>query len=148
MKTIPFVINRHELHTGLRNFGYTDGNLYAAEGAITMVQDSSNQHSQYPDFWRHWCDTSEEFAGGDALLTAMQNHWVADETCYEQQYWQAGTRLVTIYHFNLTNGDEQMAMPVLGNPFVRRIIREEQFKVKPFEQMPTTERENRYEGKA
>jgi hypothetical protein len=78
----------------------------------------------------------------------MQNHWVADETCYEQQYWQAGTRLVTIYHFSLTNGDEQMSMPVLGNPFVRRIIREERFKVAPYDQMPTTEHESRYEGKA
>jgi hypothetical protein len=113
-----------------------------------MVQDSSNQHSQYPDFSRHWCDTSERFAGGDALLTAMQNDWIADETCYEQQYWQAGTRLVTIYHFALKNGDESMSMPVLGNPFVRRIIREERFKVVPFDQKATAETEKRFEGKA
>ena len=50
-----------------------------------MIQDSLNLHSQYPDFSRHWCDTSEQFAGGDALLTAMQNHWVAEATCYEEQ---------------------------------------------------------------
>jgi hypothetical protein len=112
-----------------------------------MVQDSLNLHSQYPDFSRHWCDTSEQFAGGDALLTAMQNNWVADATCYEEQYWHAGTRLVTIYHFKLRNGDETLHMPVITNPYVRRIIREENFKVVPIGEKRITQEVSRYEGR-
>jgi hypothetical protein len=111
-----------------------------------MVQDSLNLHSQYPDFFRHWCDTSEQFAGGDALLTAMQNNWVADATCYEEQYWHAGTRLVTVYHFELHNGDETLHMPVVTNPYVRRVIREEHFKVVPMENARERQRQSRYEG--
>jgi hypothetical protein len=111
-----------------------------------MVQDSLNLHSQYPEFFRHWCDTSEKFAGGDALLTAMQNNWVAGATCYEEQYWHAGTRLVTIYHFDLYNGDETLHMPVITNPYVRRVIREENFKVVPLENAGEMQRQSRYEG--
>lgn len=111
-----------------------------------MIQDSSNLHSQYPDFSRHWCDTSEKFAGGDALLTAMQNHWVANETCYEEHYWHAGTRLVTVYVFELKNGGETMRMPVLGNPYVRRVIREEEFKVVPADEKRSAQSQSRYEG--
>ena len=111
-----------------------------------MVQDSANLHAQYPDFSRHWCDTSEQFAGGDALLTAMQNHWVADDTCYEEQFWQAGTRLVTVYHFDLHNGNETMHMPVIANPYVRRVVREEQFKIEPIDEERAAERLHRYEG--
>ena len=111
-----------------------------------MFQDSSDQHSQYPDFSRHWCDTSEKFAGGDALLTALQNDWVADATCYEEQYWHAGTRLVTVYHFDLRHGDEMLHMPVIANPYVRRVVREEGFRIVPMNQARTTERQTRYEG--
>jgi len=111
-----------------------------------MVQDSLNLHSQYPDFSRHWCDTSEKFAGGDALLTAMQNDWVAEATCYEEQFWQAGTRLVTVYHFELHNGNESLHMPVVTNPYVRKVIRDEHFKIVPFAEARSAQRESRYEG--
>lgn len=112
-----------------------------------MIQDSSNLHSQYPDFSRHWCDTSEKFAGGDALLTAMQNHWVAEDNCIEEHYWHAGTRLVTVFVFNLHNGNETLRMPVLANPYVRRVIRDEEFKVVPADEARTSQRQkSRYEG--
>ena len=74
----------------------------------------------------------------------MQNHWEAEDTCYEEQYWHAGTRLVTIYHFDLHNGGETMHMPVITNPYVRRIIREEQIKVLPL----GAQKQTRYEGHA
>ncbi|MBI1259798.1 MAG: hypothetical protein GC204_20210 [Chloroflexi bacterium] len=112
-----------------------------------MIQDSQNQHLQYPDFSRHWCDTSEKFAGGDALLTAMQNHWKADDTCYEEHYWHAGTRLVVIYHFDLHNEGETLHMPVITNPYVRKIVREQQFTIKPLSREQSSQR-TRYEGQA
>lgn len=111
-----------------------------------MIQDSQNLHSQYPDFSRHWCDTSEKFAGGDALLTALQNNWIAERVCHEEKYWHAGTRLVTVYHFELKNDGETLHMPVITNPYVRRIIREEEFKVIPMNQERKMPNRARYEG--
>lgn len=111
-----------------------------------MIQDSQNLHSQYPDFSRHWCDTSEKFAGGDALLTALQNDWIAERVCHEEKYWHAGTRLVTVYHFELKNGDETLHMPVVTNPYVRKIIREEEFKVIPMNEERKMPNKARYEG--
>ena len=96
-----------------------------------MLQYSSNWHTSYPVFRRHWRPNSETFAGGDALLTALDTEWVAKETCYLEEYWHAGTRLVTLYHFDLERDGEKMTMPVLTTPYVRRIIRELQFKVLP-----------------
>ena len=109
-----------------------------------MIQDSSNSHSQYPDFSRHWCDTSERFAGGDALLTAMNRNWEVEPTCYEEHVWHAGTRLVTIYHFTLHNEGETLLMPVVANPYVQRVVREQGYKVLPFEEAENLQ--SRYEG--
>lgn len=96
-----------------------------------MLQHSSNWHSTYPVFKRHWHSGSEEFAGGDALLTALDEDWSVGETCYREEYWQAGTRLVTVYHFELERDGEKMDMPVVTTPYVRRIISREGFTVKP-----------------
>lgn len=112
-----------------------------------MIQDSANQHIQYPDFSRHWCDTSEKFAGGDALLTAMNREWTVESTCYEELFWHAGTRLVTIYHFTLHNGDETLLMPVISNPYIRRVIKEQEYEIVPFKEAKSSQRVSRYEGR-
>ena len=77
----------------------------------------------------------------------MQNDWKAEDTCYEEHYWHAGTRLVTIYHFDLHNEGETLHMPVITNPYVRKIIREEEFKVLPLNGQETAQH-TRYEGHA
>lgn len=96
-----------------------------------MLQHSANWHSTYPIFQRHWHSGSEQYAGGDALLTAVDDDWEAVETCYLEEHWHAGTRLVTIYHITLRRGNEEITMPVITTPYVRRIIREQGFKVLP-----------------
>ena len=77
----------------------------------------------YLELHRHWDPMSERYAGADALLTAMNKGWKPAQTVHFEEYWHAGSRLVTIYHFDLTRGDEQMTMPVLSNPFARRILK-------------------------
>lgn len=96
-----------------------------------MLNSSSNWHSTYPVFKRHWHAGSEDFAGGDALLTALDDDWTVSPTCYREEYWQAGTRLVTVFHFELQREGEKMNMPVITSPYIRRIIRNEGFNVKP-----------------
>ena len=98
-----------------------------------MFGNRSNQPSQDAEFRRHWSDRSERYAGCDALLTALHNQWEAEGTCYEERYYHAGTRLVTIYHFILHKGDETLQMPVIANPVLRRILREWPFTVVPLE---------------
>ncbi|MDZ4771168.1 MAG: hypothetical protein SGJ24_18765 [Chloroflexota bacterium] len=96
-----------------------------------MLSYSSNWHTSYPAFQRHWHSGSEKFAGGDALLTAIDSHWEVSLVCYLEEYWHAGTRLVTLYHFELNREGETMVMTVITTPYVRRIIREQQFQVRP-----------------
>ena len=73
--------------------------------------------------------------------------WIAEKTCYEEHHWHAGTRLVTIYHFELHNGDETLHMPVITNPYVRRILREENFNVVEMnESRKSVAEQHRYEG--
>ncbi|MBL8130453.1 MAG: hypothetical protein JNL42_01240 [Anaerolineae bacterium] len=108
-----------------------------------MLQHSANWHSTYPVFHRHWHSGSEQYAGGDALLTAVDNKWRVTDTCYMEERWQAGTRLVVIYHFTLERAGEQMNMPVITTPYVRRIIREQGFKV-----LPIAERQSAAKQKA
>lgn len=96
-----------------------------------MLQPCINWHTTYPVFSRHWHGGSEKFAGGDALLTALDDNWEVAEVCYQEEFWHAGTRLVTVYHFELVREDERVDMPVITTPYVRRIIQEQKFKVKP-----------------
>lgn len=107
-----------------------------------MLQHSSNWHTTYPVFKRHWHPGSEKYAGGDALLTALDHDWDVKDTCYLEEFWHAGTRLVTIYHFELERGDEKMDMPVITTPYVRRILREQNFKI-----LPIAERNDRVRSK-
>ncbi len=103
-----------------------------------MLEHSSNWHSAYPQFSRFWSAVSEDFAGGDAFLTALDTNWEVSDTCYTQEFWQGGTRLVIVYHFELMRGEEYMVMPVITTPYIRRIIRDQKFQL-----LPISERENK-----
>lgn len=98
-----------------------------------MAIPSTNLHVDYPDLNRHWDPHSEKYAGGDGLLTAMQNGWEIDGPVLAEEYWCAGTRLVMIYHFTLVRGDETMKMPVLSNPYIQRLLQVWRLNVIPFE---------------
>mgnify|MGYP005838803485 CR=1 FL=1 len=98
------------------------------------MNNASNFHVSYPDVYRHWSANCEEYAGGDCLLTALREGWQIPETIYSENFWHSGARLVIVFHFDLTRGDETMAMPVLSNPFVRRLIRQESLTVKPLDE--------------
>jgi hypothetical protein len=84
----------------------------------------SNFHVQYMDVTsQHWNPESEQFAGGDHLMTALNHGWDVAR-CVETRHWFAGMRSVTIYRFELERKGEKMSMPVLTNPYVSRLIRQ------------------------
>jgi len=88
----------------------------------------ANFHVQYMDVTsQHWHPKSEHFAGGDNLITAVENGWEVNE-CMLVQHWYAGMRSVKIYEFTLRRGDTSMLMPVISNPYVERFIKEGKIK--------------------
>lgn len=74
------------------------------------------------DIYRHWDSKSEKFAGGDALATMLLLGWEFNPLVLVDTYWHFGTRQVHVFHFELLRGDEAMSMPVLGNPYIDRLI--------------------------
>ncbi len=100
-----------------------------------MMMDSTNYHVSYPDVNRHWSPKCERIAGGDALVTALMRGWTfSSTTIYFEEFWLAGTRPVTVYHFEMQRGQERMLMPVMSNPYVRRVLRMHRLQVKPMEE--------------
>jgi len=81
------------------------------------------------DIYRHWHPQSELYAGGDALATAVFLGWKTKDVVLMERRWQGGSRRINIYHFELTLGSESMAMPVVGNPYVERLIIEQGLRV-------------------
>lgn len=77
------------------------------------------------DIYRHWSPQSEDYAGGDALATALYLGWKTKDMVLVERRWQGGSRRINIYHFELTRGSETMAMPILCNPYVERLVLEQ-----------------------
>ena len=81
------------------------------------------------DFYRHWHSKSERFAGGDCLATALIQGWVLKVPIVMDVYWCMGSRQVNVYHCDLVRDEERMHMPVLGNPYMDRLIQDMQLPV-------------------
>ncbi len=82
----------------------------------------SNWHYAYRRIVRRWHAASEKYAGGDCLLTAINDGWDITPPVMAEAYWRAGSRCVMVYHVTLERSGETMAMPVITNPFVERLI--------------------------
>ena len=103
--------------------------------------DSLNAHFDYLDVTRHWHSESEKYAGGDALMTYINEGWSLKETVFLEEYWHAGVRLVTIFHCELEHDGETVKMPVLANPYVTRILN-----ILPVQIRPLSERQAVQQG--
>jgi hypothetical protein len=53
---------------------------------------------------------------------------------YREEFWHAGTRLTSVFHVTLKRGDETMVMPVISNPYARRLIYQNRITVRPIEE--------------
>lgn len=85
----------------------------------------TNYHVQYLDVeTQHWHPTSESYAGGDHLITALEKGWDIGQ-CVRVKHWYATLRYVTLYEFHLSRNGAEMVMPVVENPYVVRLIEEE-----------------------
>lgn len=77
---------------------------------------------EYLDVQQHWCPSSEQYGGGDCLITLISAGWVLAERIYIEYKRFNGNRRTTIYHCRLTRGEDTMEMPVIENPYVARLV--------------------------
>ena len=74
---------------------------------------------------RHWCPTSETYAGTDALLTHYQHGWLnANTVVIQRQVALPTTRFVTLYCFTLQKADAIRELQIIQNPAVERLIQQ------------------------
>ncbi len=71
---------------------------------------------------QHWSYSSERYAGGDNLLTAIARGWQLDSKVIRRRHWFAGMRCIEIFHFTIRRDDVVADMAVLGNPYVYRYL--------------------------
>lgn len=79
----------------------------------SQVQDVTSQH---------WSYSSECYAGGDNLLTAIARGWEIDKIVTRRRHWFAGMRCIEIFHFTIRRDEVVADMAVLGNPYVYRYL--------------------------
>jgi hypothetical protein len=82
----------------------------------------TNMQMYYTDTPRHWCPHSEQFTGADSLITALRHGWALCRQVYREEFLLQGSRHTTIYFFELRRNGEIITMPVVGNPFVVRLV--------------------------
>ena len=71
---------------------------------------------------QHWSYSSERYAGGDNLLTAIARGWTIDSKVRLRRHWFAGMRCIEIFHFTIRRGQVVADMAVIGNPYVQRYL--------------------------
>ncbi len=71
---------------------------------------------------QHWSYSSETYAGGDNLLTAIARGWEIDSKVTLRRHWFAGMRCIEIFHFTIRRDDVVADMAVVGNPYVYRYL--------------------------
>ena len=95
-----------------------------------MQKSEQNLHVQYQDITsQHWSYSSERYAGGDNLLTAIARGWQIDPKVVRRRHWFAGMRCVEIYNFTIRRDDVVADMAVLGNPYVGRYLANQPYKL-------------------
>lgn len=84
----------------------------------------------YSDIPRHWCPYSERYTGCDSLLSAIDQGWHLEDTAFIQHHW-SNKRMIPIYYFYLRKDGQISKMRIIENPYVAKILRTYNIKVRP-----------------
>ncbi len=98
---------------------------------MNLFQNLTDFHYVYQDIYRHWHADSERYTGGDALNTALDEGWIINDVVGFQEVHHMGARGTVIFHFELKRNNEAVTMPVVGNPYVDRLVLMMQLKLVP-----------------
>ena len=75
-----------------------------------------------PDRRRHWSSSSQTYASADILLDYLAEGWDIRSVVRQEVSWRGGGRHIAVHYFELTKDHQGLAMPVLDNPIVRRLV--------------------------
>ena len=74
------------------------------------------------DTCHHWSQESQKYATAATLLIYMRKGWQLAPQVAVKSFSYFGGRHINVYYFTLTKDGDQIEMPVLLNPVVRRLI--------------------------
>ena len=95
-----------------------------------MQENQPSLDIQYQDITsQHWSYSSERYAGGDNLLTAIARGWKIDSKVTLRRHWFAGMRCIEIFHFTIRRDDVVADMAVVGNPYIYRYLATQPFEL-------------------
>ena len=98
-------------------------NIHCGGCPTMMNPNQRDPHIQHQDITsQHWSFSSERFAGGDNLLTALARGWEIESKVILKRHWFAGMRCIEIFHFTIKRGAVIAEMAVIGNPYVYRFL--------------------------
>ncbi len=80
---------------------------------------TSSDSQQY----RYWSAT-QPYASGDQLARFLQAGWGIGQVVEVEHRWFGEARVITIYRVQLFRNDQQVTMRVMGNPFMRSLLRD------------------------
>jgi hypothetical protein len=80
---------------------------------------------QYPDTLFHWNPQSERYATVDVLLEHLRIGWQLADYAEMVRYYFGGQRHIDLYHFTLYRGQSQTTIPVLSNPVMLSIVKQQ-----------------------
>ncbi|NWF68105.1 MAG: hypothetical protein HXY40_03380 [Chloroflexi bacterium] len=87
---------------------------------------------------RAWSAQSEEYSGGDALLSAVEQGWQVRGLIFCQEIWHGSARRARIYHITLERHQESKRMRVVVNPYVERWVKQQGVRVVQMNQRKST----------
>ena len=89
-------------------------------------------HNYYTETNRHFAPRSEIYTGADSLITAQRNGWRLVNIAYEEAVQMRGGRYTSLYYFKLIRNNEKMVMPIVGTPFIERMLMRLKILLLPF----------------
>ena len=78
-----------------------------------------------------WAAASQKYAPAGVLLDYLEAGWVLSRVVGVEEFYYAGLRHVSIYHFELFKNGQFYVIPVQGNPVVRRLLRDQNLREVP-----------------
>ena len=91
----------------------------------------NNTYDWYLERPRHWCSVSQQYGGGDNLISLLREGWrLTNEKVMTETFGLSGSCPVTVYHIKLQRDSKQRLLKVIENPFIRRFLKTQKLQVK------------------
>lgn len=81
--------------------------------------------SSDPKQYRYWSPT-QQFASSDQLARCLQEGWHLNGLVEVEKYWFGDARFIHVYRVRLQQGNKTVTMAVMGNPYSRELLSDQQ----------------------